>query len=296
MHLASTIQAQPIFLPKRSCQERQTRLHLAPRANLAPLADVATSLGPIENAAVLALPAIGGAVLTVLAAKFAAYSQLEVVRTGMLSRHVKAKDARVLQLGGTTRDLFYYPNGTVQVTAAEENLKDGLWEQAGMQAGVPVRPLKSSSASALSNSAGAAFDSVVAFDQLGSITEYKKYFSDVWRVLKPGGTFIFIQRVSGSPVSSLVRLGGPPATAPEVGDVIANSQSWDFIQWDVASGALDPHIVGVAIKPLKATSKTDFSVDNAAFEQVMKAKQWKSKKKGSGSDGGSGSRQKGFGS
>lgn len=168
-------------------------------------------------------------VYRVLAAKFAAYSQLEVVRTGMLSRHVKAKDARVLQLGGTTRDLFYYPNGTVQVTAAEENLKDGLWEQAGMQAGVPVRPLKSSSASALSNSAGAAFDSVVAFDQLGSITEYKKYFSDVWRVLKPGGTFIFIQRVSGSPVSSLVRLGGPPATGR-----LRNLLYFDQSPWNIS--------------------------------------------------------------
>jgi SAM-dependent methyltransferase len=152
----------------------------------------------------------------VLAAKFAAYSQLEVVRTGMLSRHVKAKDARVLQLGGTTRDLFYYPKGTLQVTAAAEDLKEGLWEQAGMQCGVPVRPLKASSATALSNSAGAAFDSVVAFDQLGSINDFSKYFSDVWRVLKPGGTFIFIQRISGSPVAGLVRLGGTAAAAGNI--------------------------------------------------------------------------------
>jgi len=70
--------------------------------------------------------------------------------------------------------------------------------------------------------------------------------------------------------------------------VIANSQSWDFIQWDVASGALDPHVVGVAIKPLQASSSKDFAVDNAAFEQVMKAKR--------GGGGGGVSRQKGFGS
>lgn len=146
-----------------------------------------------------------------IAAKFAAYSQLEVVRTGMLSRHVKATGARVLQLGGSTRDLFYYPSGTLQVTAAAEDIKEGLWEQAGMQAGVPVRAIKANSASALSSSAGAAFDSVVAFDQLGSFTDYSKYVSDVWRVLKPGGTFVFIQRISGSPVSGLVRLGGAPA-------------------------------------------------------------------------------------
>ena len=226
----------------------------------------------------------------------------------MLSRHVNANGARVLQLGGTTRDLFYYPKGTVQVTAAEEDLKEGLWEQAGMQAGVPVRPLKASSASALSSSAGAAFDSIVAFDQLGSVSDFKKYFSDIWRV-----------RISGSPVAGLVRLGGPPAAgkvdvsfafwirnscifyifiliflfvlfsaAPDVGDTIANSQAWDFIQWDTAAGALDPHAVGVAIKPLQVGMSDDFSVDAGTFEQVMKAKQGKGKKKG-------GSREKGFG-
>jgi hypothetical protein len=64
MQLASTIQPRPIFLPKRSCLERQTRIHPAPRANLAPLVDVAASVGPIDNATLLALPAIGGAVLT----------------------------------------------------------------------------------------------------------------------------------------------------------------------------------------------------------------------------------------
>jgi len=67
MQLASAIQAQPILLPKRSnrhCQERRTRIHLAPRANLAPLVDVATTVEPINNAALLALPALGGAVLT----------------------------------------------------------------------------------------------------------------------------------------------------------------------------------------------------------------------------------------
>lgn len=76
--------------------------------------------------------------------------------------------------------------------------------------------------------------------------------------------------------------------APDVGDIIANSQAWDFIQWDTAAGALDPHAVGVAIKPLQVSLSDDFSVDTGTFEQVMKAKQGKGKKKG-------GSREKGFG-
>ncbi len=80
-----------------------------------------------------------------------------------------------------------------------------------------------------------------------------------------------------------------------MGDIISKFQPWDFIQWDVASAALDPHTVGVAIKPVQATSSDDFSVDNAAFEQVMKAKHGKNKKKG-GDNGGRGGQQKGFGS
>lgn len=126
----------------------------------------------------------------------------------MLSRHVKSGGAKVLQLGGSTRDIFYYPKGTIQVTAAAPDLKIGLWEQAGMQSGVPVRELKVDAASALSSTAGAAYDSVVAFDQLASIPNLKAFMGEVWRVLKPGGTFVFIQRVQGSPVAALVQLGG----------------------------------------------------------------------------------------
>ena len=36
----------------------------------------------------------------------------------MLARYVRPGGARVLQLGGSTRDLFYYPQGTVQVRQA----------------------------------------------------------------------------------------------------------------------------------------------------------------------------------
>jgi hypothetical protein len=66
MQLASTIQAQTLFLPKRSRQHAgpQNRFQLATRATLNPLADISASIGPIDGAALLALPAIGGAVLT----------------------------------------------------------------------------------------------------------------------------------------------------------------------------------------------------------------------------------------
>lgn len=135
----------------------------------------------------------------------------------MLSRHVKAGGARVLQLGGSTRDLFYYPQGTVQVTVAARDLSVSLWEQAGMQATVPVRAVKSESLmKTLSASPGSNYDSVVAFDQLeqGSNGDIKAVIEQIWRVLKPGGTFIFIQRVSNSGVSGIVRLG---SSQPAIG-------------------------------------------------------------------------------
>lgn len=41
--------------------------------------------------------------------RFWAYSQIEYITAAMLARHIKAGGARVLQLGGSTRDLYYYP-------------------------------------------------------------------------------------------------------------------------------------------------------------------------------------------
>ena len=67
MQLASVIQAQTLFLPKRSLQQhgsRQNRSQSSIRANLTSLNDVAPSIGAMDNPAVFGLPAIGGALLT----------------------------------------------------------------------------------------------------------------------------------------------------------------------------------------------------------------------------------------
>ena len=235
---------------------------------------------------------------------------MEVIRSAMLTRHVSTGGAKVLQLGGTTRDLFYYPKGTVQITAASPDLTVGIWEQAGMQAAVPVNAKKTDITTTLTSSAGSIYDSVVAFDQFTSNSnDMKTILKDIYRVLKPGGTFIFIQRVQGSPVAALIRIGGGgnnvagtfsffnefplmPITQPctylnntdaDFGDRLAaddDQQQWDFIQWDLGAGSLDPHAVGVAIKPLQAPVDDQFSADNATFEQVMKSKKGKSGGKG----------------
>lgn len=53
----------------------------------------------------------------------------------------------MLQIGGTTRDVFYYPKDTVLVTCVGEKLSMSLMEQAGMQAQIPVQVQKQSPAS-----------------------------------------------------------------------------------------------------------------------------------------------------
>ena len=57
--------------------------------------------------------------------------------------------------------------------------------------------------------------------------------------------------------------------------MVGEALPWDFMEWDIAVGGLDPHAVGVAVKPLQAAGGgggPEFSVDNTAFEQLMKSK------------------------
>ena len=48
---------------------------------------------------------------------FYLYSQLEYITAAMLTRHVPrdGNGATVIQIGGGTKDIFYYPRNTLQV-------------------------------------------------------------------------------------------------------------------------------------------------------------------------------------
>ncbi|GAB4813176.1 hypothetical protein N2152v2_000222 [Parachlorella kessleri] len=206
----------------------------------------------------------------------------------MLARHVKAGGARVLQLGGSTRDLFYYPEGTVQVAVVGPDVKTGLWEQAGVQAKLPVVARQQPLSDRLLFQPDSSVDSVVLLNTLGAAQDVGGFCSEVYRVLKPGGTFVFIQRVRGGALQPFI-LGGPPAVAASTVDLVTEYPRWDFVQADPALQAQDLHAVGVAVKPLRGVQQQqddNFSVDKSAFEQLMKS--------GSRRSGGAGGPQ-GFG-
>lgn len=231
---------------------------------------------------------LGSLILALGLVKVMAYSQLEVVRTAMLSRHVKQGNAKVLQLGGTTRDLYYYPTGTVKITVNENGgINKGLYQQAGMTVGIPVEATSLGITECLSKTPSRSVDSVVSFEQFGGIKsplELSTIVSEIGRVLKPGGTFIFYQRLADG---GFAQLGSRAAgSSLDIGDIISSyteeDSLWDFCEYDVAARGLDAHAVGVAIRRIDSDTSTasdTFSVDDSAFEEILKKQKRQSKKR-----------------
>lgn len=124
-----------------------------------------------------------------------------------------------------------------------------------------------------------------------------------YRVLKPGGTLVFVQRLRGGPLQTLLggsagavgALRGAPALSclcvhlcvailptalprslplaadPTLIDTVQDYSGWDFVQVDAALQGSDLHAVGVAVKPLAAKgSGAEGSVDATAFEALMR--------------------------
>jgi hypothetical protein len=246
-----------------------------------PLLDATTNDDPVLSS--LFFVGLLSTTLALGILKLTAYSQLEIVRTAMLSRHVKNGGAKVLQLGGTTRDLFYYPAKTLSVSV---NLPDGgtrtqgLFEQAGIQVGIPTTATSVSLDECLASMPSASLDTVVAFEQFGEVTSAKSLASianEISRILKPGGTFIFYERIARD--GGFAQVGGRRGSLLDVGGVIAGLDVWDFCEYDTAAGGLDRHDVGVAINGMReGVGGMEGSVDSSAFEALVR-KNRKAKKK-----------------
>ena len=98
-----------------------------------------------------------------------------------------------------TRDLYYMPKKTIQVTVVGENLNSGLFAEAGVQAAVPVSPIKGSSIQTLTSMPPASVDSVVAFDELSSSSTASKLIEQVYRVLEAWWNLYLLAASGGQP-------------------------------------------------------------------------------------------------
>ncbi|EFJ45877.1 hypothetical protein VOLCADRAFT_118240 [Volvox carteri f. nagariensis] len=205
----------------------------------------ATGLGTI--AATLPIVAVGG----VAAWKFALYGQLEYITASMLTNYVPKGEPgpRVIQLQGGTRELYYYPKSTVQVTVVGENVNKGLLEQAGLQAAVPTVAKQQSPAN-LGFASDGSVDAVVSLGAVAGMSEQQRavFTTEALRVLRPGCPIIFVERIPGGlPIRFL---GASSATLAEsyLQGWKERNDAFELVQWDVALEGQDPHAVGVAVK------------------------------------------------
>lgn len=282
----------PITTPRsyftHSCRNVWMEKH---ERRLVPSVSITENAALPDGAAGWIVSGAGIGAIGVLILKFIGYSQLEVVRTKMLGRYVARNESRVLQLGGTTRDLYYYPKGVVQVIVNVPDAPISLYEQAGIQSGIPVSVNCENTVDFLSSQKRNMFDCVVCFDQFdNSMTEsqIKTIINSIYRVLKPGGSYIFYQRCKEgkSLFGGLAQsLGGKPTLDRDIGNLITFCNMWDFCEWDIASPSFDPHQVGVCIKSKdenndqnQEEASKNSSVDSTTFEQIMKRGKRNSKK------------------
>lgn len=104
----------------------------------ASLADAAGALaadgGASPSTAALAAGAVLGAGVATAAGRVYAYSQLEFVVAAMLTNNVPKGGGTVLQLGGGSRELYYYPRDLRALYVLGAAQAKGLLEQAGLQA------------------------------------------------------------------------------------------------------------------------------------------------------------------
>lgn len=183
--------------------------------------------------------------------RFAVYSRREYIVAATVGKYVPKGGASVIQINGTTRDVYYYPKGTVSVKVVGSSVRPALMEQAGASAAVPVEARKQTPTD-LSFQGTGTLDAVVAFNALKDVgSEAEQYLAEVTRVLKPGGPFIFFDRVEGEGLAAAAQL--------VVGNIFSRVDESALQQLRKCSGLVDvtgdivlkgqdPHAVGVAFK------------------------------------------------
>jgi len=223
-----------------------------------PLSSVASILPQGSLGPGLAIVAVVGGLLSW---RSWVYFQRELFVASTIGRYVPKGRAKVIQINGTTRDVYYYPEGTISVEVVGSNINPGLMQQAGYSAKIPVTARKQSPAN-LKFQATGSLDAVVAFDGLASVGDQApQYFAEVARVLKPGAPFIFFDRLKGEGTAAIAQpIVGSFANRIDESQLLEIRQTSDLV--DVRGGTKlegqDPHAVGVAFRR-RETARAGFA-------------------------------------
>jgi len=224
---------------------------------VATTADVGIPSG--AAAAAVILPLLGFA-----AYRTVTYGKLEYITAAMLTNHVPrgGNGAVVIQAGGGTRELYYYPKDTRQVTVVGVDINRSLLEQAGIQAQVPTKAY-AQAPSDLGFAPPGSTDAVVSLGALGAMSERDalRFLDEAARVLRSGAKLVFVEKNS----ERALRL------------LRSSANSWDDVEYDMATEVGDQHVVGVATRATGMVSRAARRPDVEGMAAGMLAKREASK-------------------
>ncbi len=166
----------------------------------------------------------------------------------------------VVEIGpGTGPNLVYYPPGVRWIGVEPNGHMNGYLEKEARRLGLEIE-LHAGTVEALPF-AGDSVDHVVSTLVFCSVDDQTRALREVWRVLKPGGCFVFIEHVAAAEGTTLLRVqhalapawrlvadGCRPDRRTWEAISLAGFRSVEIERFRVSAGPFGPHIAGYAVK------------------------------------------------
>ncbi len=169
----------------------------------------------------------------------------------------------VLEIGpGAGANLAYYPPHIRWIGVEPNHFMHPYLYQEAEQRGLQSIELHEGTAEHLSLES-ATIDTVVSTHVLCSVRDIEQTLNEIYRVLKPGGKFIFLEHVAAESGTLLRRVqnGLTPVWKTLFDNCHPNREIWmelvdagfasvDYEHFELQLPVVSPHIVGIATKPL----------------------------------------------
>ena len=166
----------------------------------------------------------------------------------------------VVEVGpGTGPNLAYYPPDVRWIGVEPNGHMNGFLEKEARRLGRTIE-LHGGTVEALPF-AGESVDHVVSTLVFCSVDDQARALREVWRVLKPGGRFVFIEHVAAAEGTALLRFQSvmAPAWRLVADGCRPDRRTWEAIsgagfsaveieRFHVSAGPFGPHIAGYAVK------------------------------------------------
>ncbi|CAM9393447.1 unnamed protein product [Choristocarpus tenellus] len=227
---------------RRSAQLKLSSIDLVPSVTLPFWTLLSADAGP-DSATIGTALAVGaaGAVATGALFKVGVYWRMQYIVAALLSNRIPKVPggAEVLELSSKdSKTLYYMPNGGVKrvILSAVKDLDEKLVNTAAVQAGVPLALIRKQVDGTLGCPTGT-MDTVVSvygFSEGGTGGETKKLIQEVARVLKPGGTLLFVEK------------GEPGKLVDDVRDALGK------VDINVVKNLVEPYCVALGVKTKQA--------------------------------------------